>query len=244
MTKSDLLKLSKKKLAQIAAEYSLNLNDYNSNEECIEDILEIAREEFKEISDFNNTVSQIRNKKFILNQDVTIGFASGEIQCSEDAAIFVNTFFKVILRDNHWAFVLWQISNMDAINYHLEEDDYELVIRVFGCEKEGENLKVVDEFETPVKRTDVNRYINLPVQDRYYYMELYCVRESSRVMLARTNTVFAPMLRINNINDFVNVDALLISNRIYQSVILPDKEGESASQKIIHDSVDNEGEDL
>ena len=54
-------------------------------------------------------------------------------------------------------------------------------------------------------------------------------------MLPRTNTVFSPRLRVNNLGDFVNIDSLLISNKIYESVIFPPEESGYASQKIIRD---------
>lgn len=235
MTKADLLKLPRKKLAEIAEQFSLNLDDYDSKEEFIDELFEIAAEETQESLKANNTVSQIRQKKFVLNQELSLGLHRLGADSNDDAALFVNTFFKAILRDNQWVFVLWQISNIDSMNYKLDESDYRMVIRVVECDRTEEGLSIVDDFEIPVKPVDSTRYINLPHQDRYYYMELFCVRENSRVMLARTNTVFSPRLRVDNLGDFVNIDSLLISNKIYESVIFPPEESGYASQKIIRD---------
>lgn len=235
MTKADLLKLPRKKLAEIAEEFSLDLDDYSSKEEFIDELFEIVAEETQESLKSNNTVSQIRQKKFVLNQELSLGLRRIGIDSADDSMLFVNTFFKAILRDNQWVFVLWQISNIDSLNYRLELNDYEMVIRVVESERDEEGLKAVDDFEIPVKPTDSTRYINLPHQDRFYYMELYCVRENSRIMLARTNTVFSPRLRVDNLGDFVNIETLLISNKIYQSVICPPEESDYASQKIIRD---------
>ena len=66
MTKSDLLKLPRKKLAEIAEEFSLSLDDYDSKEEFIEDLFEAAAEETRESLKANNTVSQIRRSKFVI----------------------------------------------------------------------------------------------------------------------------------------------------------------------------------
>ena len=145
------------------------------------------------------------------------------------------------MRDNQWVFVLWQISNVDSMNFRLNDHDYRLLIRVCECESVDGKLNQVDEFDIQVTSADSSRYINLPHQDRYYYMELFCVRPSSRVMLARTNTVFSPQLRIDNLGDFVNIDSLLISNKIYESVLCPPAETDSSSQKIIRDH-QNEGD--
>lgn len=233
MTKADLLKLPRKKLAEIAEQFSLDLDDYDSKEEFIDELFEIVAEETQESLKANNTVSQIRQKKFVLNQELSLGLRRFGTDGSDDSALFVNTFFKAILRDNQWVFVLWQISNIDSMNYKLDESDYRMVIRVVECDRTEKGLSVVDDFEIPVKPADSTRYINLPHQDRYYYMELFCVRENSRVMLARTNTVFSPRLRVDNLGDFVNIDSLLISNKIYESVIFPPEESGYASQKII-----------
>ena len=235
MTKADMLKLPRKKLAEIAEEFSLDLDDYSTKEEFIDELFEIVAEETQESLKSNNTVSQIRQKKFVLNQELSLGLHRFGSDGDDDSALFVNTFFKAILRDNQWVFVLWQISNIDSMNYRLEESDYEMIIRVVECESDENEMKVVDDFEIPVKSTDSTRYINLPHQDRYYYMDLYCVRENSRIMLARTNTVFSPRLRVDNLGDFVNIDSLLISNKIYESVICPPVESGYASQKIIRD---------
>ncbi|MDY3938754.1 MAG: DUF4912 domain-containing protein [Spirochaetia bacterium] len=235
MTKADLLKLPRKKLAEIAEQFSLDLDDYDSKEEFIDELFEIVAEETQESLKANNTVSQIRQKKFVLNQELSLGLRRFGTDGSDDSALFVNTFFKAILRDNQWVFVLWQISNIDSMNYKLDESDYRMVIRVVECDRTEKGLSVVDDFEIPVKPADSTRYINLPHQDRYYYMELFCVRENSRVMLARTNTVFSPRLRVDNLGDFVNIDSLLISNKIYESVIFPPEESGYASQKIIRD---------
>ena len=235
MTKADLLKLPRKKLAEIAEQFSLDLDDYDSKEEFIDELFEIVAEETQESLKANNTVSQIRQKKFVLNQELSLGLRRFGTDGSDDSALFVNTFFKAILRDNQWVFVLWQISNIDSMNYKLDESDYRMVIRVVECDRTEKGLSVVDDFEIPVKPADSTRYINLPHQDRYYYMELFCVRENSRIMLARTNTVFSPRLRVDNLGDFVNIDSLLISNKIYESVIFPPEESGYASQKIIRD---------
>lgn len=235
MTKADLLKLPRKKLAEIAEQFSLDLDDYDSKEEFIDELFEIVAEETQESLKANNTVSQIRQKKFVLNQELSLGLRRFGTDGSDDSALFVNTFFKAILRDNQWVFVLWQISNMDSMNYKLDESDYRMVIRVVECDRTEKGLSVVDDFEIPVKPADSTRYINLPHQDRYYYMELFCIRENSRIMLARTNTVFSPRLRVDNLGDFVNIDSLLISNKIYESVIFPPEESGYASQKIIRD---------
>ena len=212
MTKSDLLKLPRKKLAEIAEEFSLSLDDYDSKEEFIEDLFEAAAEETRESLKANNTVSQIRRSKFVFNSELSL-----------------------------WVFVLWQISNVDSMNFRLNDHDYRLLIRVCECESVDGKLNQVDEFDIQVTSADSSRYINLPHQDRYYYMELFCVRPSSRVMLARTNTVFSPQLRIDNLGDFVNIDSLLISNKIYESVLCPPAETDSSSQKIIRDH-QNEGD--
>lgn len=235
MTKADLLKLPRKKLAEIAEQFSLDLDDYDSKEEFIDELFEIVAEETQESLKANNTVSQIRQKKFVLNQELSLGLRRFGTDGSDDSALFVNTFFKAILRDNQWVFVLWQISNIDSMNYKLDESDYRMVIRVVECDRTEKGLSIVDDFEIPVKLADSTRYINLPHQDRYYYMELFCVRENSRIMLARTNTVFSPRLRVDNLGDFVNIDSLLISNKIYESVIFPPEESGYASQKIIRD---------
>lgn len=235
MTKADLLKLPRKKLAEIAEQFSLDLDDYDSKEEFIDELFEIVAEETQESLKANNTVSQIRQKKFVLNQELSLGLRRFGTDGSDDSALFVNTFFKAILRDNQWVFVLWQISNIDSMNYKLDESDYRMVIRVVECDRTEKGLSVVDDFEIPVKPADSTRYINLPHQDRYYYMELFCIRENSRIMLARTNTVFSPRLRVDNLGDFVNIDSLLISNKIYESVIFPPEESGYASQKIIRD---------
>lgn len=235
MTKADLLKLPRKKLAEIAEQFSLDLDDYDSKEEFIDELFEIVAEETQESLKANNTVSQIRQKKFVLNQELSLGLRRFGTDGSDDSALFVNTFFKAILRDNQWVFVLWQISNIDSMNYKLDESDYRMVIRVVECDRTEKGLSIVDDFEIPVKPADSTRYINLPHQDRYYYMELFCVRENSRIMLARTNTVFSPRLRVDNLGDFVNIDSLLISNKIYESVIFPPEESGYASQKIIRD---------
>lgn len=235
MTKADLLKLPRKKLAEIAEQFSLDLDDYDSKEEFIDELFEIVAEETQESLKANNTVSQIRQKKFVLNQELSLGLRRFGTDGSDDSALFVNTFFKAILRDNQWVFVLWQISNIDSMNYKLDESDSRMVIRVVECDRTEKGLSVVDDFEIPVKPADSTRYINLPHQDRYYYMELFCIRENSRIMLARTNTVFSPRLRVDNLGDFVNIDSLLISNKIYESVIFPPEESGYASQKIIRD---------
>ena len=225
MTKSDLLKLPRKKLAEIAEEFSLSLDDYDSKEEFIEDLFEAAAEETRESLKANNTVSQIRRSKFVFNSELSLILSKIESESCENSALFVNTFFKAILRDNQWVFVLW----------HLNDHDYRLLIRVCECEAEGDALKLVDDFEIEVLATDSTHYINLPHQNRYYYMELFCVRDSSRIMLARTNTVFSPQLRFDNSSGFVNIDSLLISNKIYESVICPPPESDSSAQKIIQD---------
>ncbi len=241
MTKSDLLKLPRKKLAEIAEEFSLSLDDYDSKEEFIEDLFEAAAEETRESLKANNTVSQIRRSKFVFNSELSLILSKIESESCENSALFVNTFFKAILRDNQWVFVLWQISNVDSMNFRLNDHDYRLLIRVCECESVDGKLNQVDEFDIQVTSADSSRYINLPHQDRYYYMELFCVRPSSRVMLARTNTVFSPQLRIDNLGDFVNIDSLLISNKIYESVLCPPAETDSSSQKIIRDH-QNEGD--
>lgn len=235
MTKSDLLKLPRKKLAEIAEEFSLSLDDYDSKEEFIEDLFEAAAEETRESLKANNTVSQIRRSKFVFNSELSLILSKIESESCENSALFVNTFFKAILRDNQWVFVLWQISNVDSMNFRLNDHDYRLLIRVCECEAEGDVLKLVDDFEIEVLATDSTHYINLPHQNRYYYMELFCVRDSSRIMLARTNTVFSPQLRFDNSSGFVNIDSLLISNKIYESVICPPPESDSSAQKIIRD---------
>ena len=107
MTKSDLLKLPRKKLAEIAEEFSLSLDDYDSKEEFIEDLFEAAAEETRESLKANNTVSQIRRSKFVFNSELSLILSKIESESCENSALFVNTFFKAILRDNQWVFVLW-----------------------------------------------------------------------------------------------------------------------------------------
>jgi len=91
-------------------------------------------------------------------------------------------------------------------------------------------LKVVmieggDSFEIPIQFSDRKWYINLPVQKMTYRVELRYVRDGKDIMLAVSNTVYAPAGSPAGETDDVFVDSARTEVMTVSSFDIAGKEG-------------------
>lgn len=224
MEQERLENFSLKELKAIAKKIGLDF-EISDKQELIEDILEAYEEDKMDKQMGTNLAMLIKSKKFQLINDMDDFFLDQDD--SEDPIeihFFDESRIHLMLRDPHWGFAYWFFCKKDQKD--LDLGNVALFLRVYKV-KEGEVRRIKDRnhlepdyFDISIEKSDTKWYINLPDTGYCYYVELLSQQGETVTLLAKSNMITSPALQFN-MKFQNNVDDMLISSGIYESILSP-----------------------
>ncbi len=226
-----LEKLNKKQLLELCADYGLNIPSSYFKDEIVQEILDSLEDERDDILQSNNLVINTIEKKFDIYGSKGLDFVS---KLSFDSFKGDGEFpmFRVVLRDPEWAFIVWQFYRRDQ--KIVDDEKNELLLRVHINSVNDEfNVEGDDDFfDVELDKSDNSRYVNLPVQDRIYSMEILVRHNQNERVLLRSNSVYSRNVIFNE-KSRNDLDMLMIETGLYDSFDSEKSSEDEIPQRII-----------
>lgn len=218
MTKERLQAFSCEELKVIAQKASLDF-ETDDKDFLIDEIIEAYEEDHIERQMATNLAMLIKQKKFqlvlddddfFLDQDDVNDIYGIQLQC--------DTQIHLLLRDPQWGFVYWKYSKSDQ--YTLKTEQHELILRIFQYEEGKEFAPEVlrdhsDFFDIAIVVSDLKWYINLPDSGYNYSVQLIVINNKVEKVLATSNEIFSPRIRVSEEVFRENIDNVIISSALY-----------------------------
>ncbi len=184
--------LSIETLQALAKQESVRHIENYSLDELIE-ILEEIQEEKAANQNQSNDIMRLKSKKYnIIHQNHIIHSTEAEFAIPEQ---YADTTITLLLRDPFWAFAYWDVNDLELKKIRGQQKQVSLHLRVSEL-KDGKTpiKESINQFEIPIKDTDMSWYINLPNPGSWYEVELICscLDHENVLILARSNRIESP----------------------------------------------------
>lgn len=193
MIRQRLEELSPEALLEVAVRNEIDPTPDIDRRELIDQLVDVITENRMEREASTNAPGRVEQKKFSLyfEDECPINeMLSAEFDFPDR---YSYTHIALMLRDPHWAFSYWDLSNAKRLEYQRSERFDGIFLRVLELEDDqSEELQINDSFEIPVQLDDRSWYIYLPRQDAPYRIQLIGKNMHRRELLAVSNRVRSP----------------------------------------------------
>lgn len=196
MNRERLEALTDKALRKLAALEGLEVPDDVERILLIDAILEVLTEKQEEQELQNNNLMLVSQKKY----DLTL--LDIESSCEENVETMLplsyhETKIQFLLRDPYWAYVYWDVKgcSISALKWELEAEKVLLrVLRHRGMPREDQypSAEIVDSFDIDLGCKDYSWYVNLPVQDAYFSVELVFMSKQNELVVSQSDVQYVP----------------------------------------------------
>lgn len=190
MTKERLELLGDDILANLAEKIGVRSNPEWDRSELISAVIDVMDEERMEKESLLNLALSIESKKYSIAIDEEL-----DLSYDVDEEMFLperynETMLHLLLRDNSWGFILWDIEDSVVQKNQMVLGDFSYVLRVIELDQETyDKDAVIDFFDIVVGHNEKKRYVSLPHEESYYCVELLLVSEFQEIKIIRSEIV-------------------------------------------------------
>ncbi len=229
-TKSELAKLLKKELLDIAAELNIPNVKYFKKADIIDKILEVSKSPEKVSSktkpkklekDGKDSIeTEVGTTKYELSEPKYVIEPSYPIETRELPEEYGDTKIVLMIRDPYWAFVYWEISPEKRKELGLEKYQHskQLLLRIYDVSDISfDGFNANSSFDIEVTDYAASWYINLPSANKSYCVDLgYLDDKGNFNIIARSNVVKTPR---DSVSDIIDEEWMVVDdyfNNIYK----------------------------
>lgn len=190
MTKERLDLLSDDILANLAEKIGVRTNSEWAKSDLILAIIDVLDEERVEKESLMNLALSIESKKYsvAIDEELDLSYDVDEEMILPER--YNETMLHLLLRDNSWGFILWDIEDRLLQKNQKELNNFSYVLRVIELDQEiYDNDAIVDFFDIKVEYNEKKRYVSLPHEESYYCVELILVSDFKEVFIERSEIV-------------------------------------------------------
>ncbi len=196
MNRERLEALTDEALRKLAALEGLDVPDDVERILLIDAILEVLEEKQEEQELQNNNLMQVSQKKYDLTLLDIESIPEENIETMLPVS-YHETKIQFLLRDPYWAYVYWDVKggSLSALKRELEAEKVVLrVLRHRSMPKGAQysSSEVVDSFDIDLGCKDYSWYVNLPVQDTYYSVELVFTSKQHELIVSQSEVQYVP----------------------------------------------------
>lgn len=200
MTKDRLELLTDDVLLNLADKIGIKVKDEWSRGTLIQTIIDVMEEERVEKESLLNYAVSIESKKYsvTVNEELDLSYDVDEEMVLPER--YNENMVHLLLRDNSWGFILLDIKNSYKLKYQNEYGQVSFVLRVFEAEDESyDRDDVIDFFDIEIEDVEKRRYVSLPHEEAYYYVELLLVAGDKEILVTRSQIVKTSRDHVNYI---------------------------------------------
>lgn len=193
MTKVRLQGLPMEALQELCSKENLEIEPEDSKEVVVELLWDLYEEERRDWESLNNLIVKMEEKKFSLAEE-PINYQVPDH--NEIPPKYDSDYLVMMLRDPQWAFCYWEIRHSEWDAMKLSHGFHGLLLKVFQSSVPDRSQHEMI-FTIPVQNPVSSRYINLPTQNKYYWVELLASLEKETKVLCGSRVVFSPQEMIS-----------------------------------------------
>ncbi len=190
MTKERLELLSDDVIKSLAKKVGVRIKLDWDRCQIINSIIDVMDEDREEKESLLNLAVSIESKKYAvtIDEELDLSYDFDEEMVLPDR--YNENMVKFLLRDNTWGFILWDINDAQYQNYVNQFGELNIILRVNEL-KNGIFSKesIIDFFDIEVEKKERRRYVNLPHEESYYFVEVILSTEFKEITINRSNVV-------------------------------------------------------
>lgn len=200
MTKDRLELLTDDVLLKLAGKIGVKVKPEWNRETLIQTIIDVMEEERIEKESLLNYAVSIEAKKYSVTVDEELDLAYDVDEEMFLPERYNENMVHLLLRDNSWGFILLDIKNSFKLKYQNEYGNVSYVLRVFESEENSYDREdIVDYFDIEIEDVEKRRYVSLPHEEAFYFVELLLVAGEREILVQRSQIVNTSRDHVNYI---------------------------------------------